>query len=96
MAKTRPGKDGAPLTVGALRKLLEGLPASAVVMCSDDGDGPCTADSASVNWFLSTNRELGGTCYERKRGPNTESLLYHELKVPIVVVDFVSLPKRQT
>lgn len=95
MAKTRKSKNGAPLTVGALRKLLEKLPAGAVVMCCDDG-AVSTADSASVCWFLSTNNELDGACPDERRLANGPNGLYHELKVPLVVVNFVSPSKSKS
>jgi hypothetical protein len=95
MANTRPGKNGAPLTVGALRKLIEGLPAKAIVMCNDDG-AIFTADSASVCWFLSTNNELEGVCPDDRRLNNSHNSIYHELKVPLVVVNFVSPSERKS
>lgn len=88
--KPRSAKKGPPLTVGMIRKAIEGLPDASVVMCLDTEDkGYWCAHSVEVKKFLSMDYGLDGVSTSAKKYPNDEEELCFELKEPILMIDFV-------
>jgi hypothetical protein len=94
--KPRSSKKGPPLTVGMLRKVIEGLPDSSLVLCYDSEDrGEWVAHSVDSYKYLNTDYSLRGACPYTSRGNNGEHEVYFELKEPIVMITFVRPPEKE-